>query len=434
MRKRAVGPAALVVVALVIGACTGGGASPTPGATGTTAAATPSPSPTPKPPCKQGTGAALPPAADLKIGMVADIGSLTDKNFNEYTHKGTQDAATTLGAAEPAAVVAKSASEYPTLVQNLVDAGNQIIVTTGFNLANATVEAACQNPDVWFVGVDQSPICVDPSGHADGTFKCAGKASELLPRYISIMYQEDQPGYLVGIIAAMLSQSGKIGAIGGTSACAPCIRYLQGYELGAKSVKPDIEVNTAYVVSDFSNDAFHNAALGKTFTQNFLTTGHPGTDVMFQVAGETGNGVLEAACAAGAFGIGVDVDQWLSLKADTTPVYQCIVSSAEKKLQATVAVQIEAIAGGTAKGGDVLFNAANDGIGYSPDHQNPPKVTSAIQAAVDAALADMKVVPPLVTCPAPPQCGSLATPAPGGSPTPAPSGSAGASGSPSSSP
>jgi basic membrane protein A and related proteins len=423
MRIRAVGPAVFVVAALVMGACTGGGASPTPGATGTaaaTATAAASPSPTPKPPCKTGTGAALPPAADLKIGMVADIGSLTDKNFNEYTHKGTQDAATALGAAEPAAVVAKSASEYTNLVQQLVDAGNQIIVTTGFNLANATVEAACANPDVWFVGVDQSPICVDPSGHADGTFQCKGKASELLPRYVSIMYQEDQPGYLVGIVAAMLSQSGKIGAIGGTSACAPCIRYIQGYELGAKSVNPNIEVNSKYVVSDFSNDAFHNAALGKTFTQTFLTQ-FPGTDVFFQVAGETGNGVLEAACAAGAAGIGVDVDQWLSLKADTTPTYQCIVTSAEKKLQLTVSAQIQAIQQGTAKGGDVLFNAANDGIGYSPDHQSPPKITSAIQAAVDAALEDMKATPPLVTCPAPPQCGSLATPAPGGSPTASPS-------------
>jgi basic membrane lipoprotein Med (substrate-binding protein (PBP1-ABC) superfamily) len=76
------------------------------------------------------------------------------------------------------------------------------------------------------------------------------------------------------------------------------------------------------------------------------------------------------------------------------------------------------IVGGTAKGGDVLFNAANDGIGYSPDHQSPPKMTSEIQAAVDAALAQMKATPPLVTCPA--KCGSLATPAPGGSPSGSP--------------
>jgi basic membrane protein A len=165
-------------------------------------------------------------------------------------------------------------------------------------------------------------------------------------------------------------------------------------------------------VSDFSNDAFHNAPLGKTFAQNFLTS-FPGTDVVFQVAGETGNGVLEAACAAGLHGIGVDVDQWLSLKADTTPTYNCIVTSAEKHLQVTVAAQIGLIAAGTAKGGDVLFNAANDGIGISADHENPPLITSAIQTLVDDATAAMKATPPLVTCPE--KCGSLA-PAPSGSP------------------
>jgi len=363
----------------------------------------------------------MPAPADLKIGVVADIGSLTDKNFNEYTNKGAQDAATNLGAPPPAAVVAKSASEYGKLIQDLIDAGNQIIVTTGFNLANATVEAACANPDIWFVGVDQSPICVNEAGHADSTFQCKGKAADLLPSYVSIMYQEDQPGYLAGIVAASISESGKIGAIGGTSACAPCIRYIQGYELGAKSVNPDIEVNSAYVVSDFSNDAFHNAGLGKTFAENFLTVGHPGTDVMFQVAGETGNGVLEAACTAGIHGIGVDVDQWLSLQAETATQYQCIVTSAEKHLQVTVGAQIEGIVAGTGKGGDVLFNAANDGIGISPDHETPALITPTILGLVDAATEAMKATPPLKTCPD--NCGKLA-PAPSGSPAPS---SAGAS-------
>lgn len=410
MRLRAVGPAALVVAALLVGACsTGGGATPTPGQSATP---TTTPSPTPKPPCKTGTGAALPAAADLKIGVVADIGTLNDKNFNEYTFKGAADAATNLGAAAPTSLVPTSASEYKSLIQQMVDAGTNIIVTVGFNLASDTVEAACANPDVWFVGVDQSPICVDPSGHSDSTFACKGKAAELLPRYVSIMYQEDQPGYLAGIVAASISESGKIGAIGGTSACAPCIRYIQGYELGAKSINPAIQVNSKYVVSDFSKDAFHNAPLGKTFTETFLTQ-FPGTDVMFQVAGDTGNGVLEAACAAGIHGIGVDVDQWLSLKADTTPTYNCIVTSAEKHLQKTVAAQIESISGGTSESGDVLFNAANDGIGISPDHEATPVITSAIQAKVDAAMTAMKATPPLVTCPT--DCGKLA---PASTPTP----------------
>jgi basic membrane protein A and related proteins len=126
---------------------------------------------------------------------------------------------------------------------------------------------------------------------------------------------------------------------------------------------------------------------------------------MFQVAGDTGNGVLQAACSAGIVGIGVDVDQWLSLKADSNPAYNCIATSAEKHLTTAVSAQIQAIAGGTGKGGDVLFNAANDGIGISPDHEATPKITSDIQGKVDAAMTAMKATPPLKTCPD--TCGKL---------------------------
>ena len=376
--------------------------------TAATPAATPaavvSPSATPEAACAKSTGKAMPAAKDLKIGVVTDIGTLNDKNFNEYTYKGAADAATALGAADTKGPDSTGASQYASLVQQLIDDGTNIIVTVGFNLASATVEAACANPDVWFVGEDQGPICVDPAGHADGTFACKGDNKTLLPHLISVDFQEDQAGYLAGMVAATISASGKIGAIGGTSACAPCIRYIQGYELGAKSINPNIQVNSKYVVADFSNTAFHDQAAGVTFAQQFLAQ-FPGTDVLFQVAGDTGNGVLQAACTAGIHGIGVDVDQWLSLNADSNPAYQCLVTSAEKHVQSAMSAQVQAVANGTAKPGDNLFNAAADGVGVSPEHDNKGLITADLQTKLDAALAAMKATPPLVTCPT--TCGSL---------------------------
>jgi basic membrane protein A len=364
-------------------------------------------------PCPKGTGAALPAPKDLKIGVVTDIGTLNDKNFNEYTFKGAADAATALGAAAPKPLTPTSASQYASLIQQLVDDGTNIIVTVGFNLASATTEAACANPDVWFVGEDQGPICVDPSGHSDSTFACKGDNKTLLPRYISVDFQEDQAGYLAGMVAATISKTAKIGAIGGTSACGPCIRYIQGYELGAKSINPNVQVNSKYVVSDFSNTAFHDPAAGNTFAQQFLAQ-FPGTDVMFQVAGDTGNGVLQAACTAGIYGIGVDVDQWLSLNADANAAYQCLVTSAEKHVQSAMSAQVQAVANGTAKPGDNLFNAAVDGVGVSPEHDNKGLITPDLQTKLTAALTAMKATPPLTTCPT--NCGKLApaaSPAPG---------------------
>ena len=80
---------------------------------------------------------------------------------------------------------------------------------------------------------------------------------------------------------------------------------------------------------------------------------------MFQVAGKTGNGVLQSVQAAGIYGIGVDVDQWIS----THDQADCIVTSAEKHLTKAVREGIEAFAGGSARAGNVFYGADNDGIG-----------------------------------------------------------------------
>jgi basic membrane protein A and related proteins len=235
---------------------------------------------------------------------------------------------------------------------------------------------------------------VDPSGNLDTKFACKGDAKTLLPHYISLAFKEDQAGYLAGIVAASVTKKGAIGAIGGTTLCAPCVRYIQGYELGAKSVKADIAFKAAYVTRDFSNAAFYDQPGGKTFANNFLTTS-PNTDVLFQVAGLTGNGVLDAACAANIYGIGVDVDAFLSYPA----AGKCLVTSAEKHLELATSSVIAAIAAGSATPGDNSFSATNNGIGVSLGHDLASAWPADLQGKLDAALAAMKAGS-LVTCPA----------------------------------
>ncbi len=402
MHKRSLGLTLVSGLAIILSACTntGGGAS-----------AGPSAAPDP---C---AGAAAGPAhtaptdwSKAKIGVATDIGTLDDKNFNEYTNKGAQAGATDLGAAAPKSVVPKDASEYIKNIQAFVDQGFDIIVTAGFNNAAATTCEAHLNPTVWFIGVDQSPICIDATGKLDPAFGCKGDAKTLAPNYISLEYQEDQPGYLAGMVAASVSKTGIIGAIGGTSLCGPCIRYIQGFELGAKSIKADIKVFSTYVTNDFSNKAFNDPVTGTSFAQQFISQNHP--DVLFQVAGKTGNGIIDAACTANLYAIGVDVDQFLSY----TNGDKCIVTSAEKKLAFTVESSIKAIKAGTAKGGDSLWNAANDGIGISDFHDKASLISADLKAKLDAALAAMKAGS-LKTCPD--NCGKLAPAA-----SPAPSGAA----------
>jgi len=379
-------------LAIVASACSGS-ATPTPAAPSAAASAAPSVAasmaPSTAPSMAPSTAPSASPAASastLLIGVVTDIGTVNDKGFNEYSYKGAVAGAQAIGAATPGVIVPKDASEYAADIQSFVGQNYNIIVTVGFNLVNDTEKAAKANPKIDFIGVDQSP-CIDSTGAPDNSGKCAGAVATLLPNYHAFTFQENQAGYLAGIVAASASKTGIIGAIGGTTLCNACVRYIQGYELGAKSVNPNVTVKSAYVTHDFSAAAFSDPVGGKAFAQNFMAANHP--DVLFAVAGLTGNGVLDAACAAGIWGVGVDVDQYLSLPNDD----KCIITSAEKHLVSAVTQAVQALAnGGTIP---TLFNATNDGIGAAPI----TNVTlPGVQAKLDAALAAMKAGT-LQTCP-----------------------------------
>ena len=394
MRIRSQGLVLLAGLSILVAACGPAATSSAPSVAPPSAPASTEPSDAPSAPASAGAG------ADLKIGVVTDVGTVNDKNFNEYTYVGAQQGAAAVGAAEPPVVVPTSDADFAPLIQAYVDQEFDVIVATGFNLEGVTAAAAKANPNIWFIGVDHAP-CINAAGDVDPTFAdCSGDIATLLPKYIAVNYAEDQAGYLAGIVAASaLPAPDIIGAIGGVSLCGPCIRYIQGYELGAKSVNPDIKVKAAWVTDSDFRLGFADQAAGKTFGQQFIQQ-NAGIDVLFQVAGLTGNGVLDAACEAPIHAIGVDVDQHESYPA----VQACILTSAEKKLANSVSQSIVAIADGSAKGGRTTFNAANDGIGVSAFYDATSKLAPDTQAKVDEALAAMKAGS-LVTCPAD-TCGS----------------------------
>jgi basic membrane protein A len=327
-----------------------------------------------------GSAVAVGQDESLRVGVVTDVGTVDDKNFNEYTFVGANAGAAAIGTETPVPVsVPKDDSEFAILIQAYIDEGFDIVVSAGFNLSGATAEAAAANPDVWFIGVDQIPT--------DS------------PNYIALGYQEDQAGYLAGIVAANTTSTGTIGAIGGISLCGPCIRYIQGFELGAQSVNPDINVVSTYVTDSDFGLAFNDPVAGKEFAEGFLLANSE-VDVLFQVAGKTGNGMLEVVCEQGLLGVGVDVDQALS----TPATADCTVTSATKGLVASVDGAIQAIDDGSAVGGFSLWNAANNGVGVANNPALADRVAEGTQELVDTAFAAM-AAGELVTCPE--NCGTL---------------------------
>ncbi|HKI54658.1 MAG TPA: BMP family ABC transporter substrate-binding protein [Anaerolineales bacterium] len=317
----------------------------------------------------------------LKVGVVTDVGQLEDKSFNQASYEGAKAAAEAVGGTFDV-IVTQNISDYKQNIQTFVDQGFDVIVTVGFLIGTDTTNAAKENPDVKFIGVDQG-ICVDETGAPDATFTCAGDAATLLPNYQGIVFAEEQAGYLAGVLAASISESGVIGAVGGTNVPA-VVAYNAGYVEGAKSVNPDIV--TLYQETDPDPaKGFNDPATGKAIAQQFIGQG---ADVLFQIAGLTGQGVLEAACDAGIYGIGVDVDQ-----VETLPnLSGCIVTSAEKKLKDTVQAVVESVASGTFEAGTVSYNAASTppAIGLAPYHDLESVVTPEIQTKLDEAFDAMK--------------------------------------------
>jgi len=325
-----------------------------------------------------------PAAADWLVGVVTDVGTLDDRNFNQYSWEGALAGAEAIGG-EAKSIVTTGSADYAKNIQTFVDQDAKVIVTVGFALGADTAAAAVANPDIFFIGVDQG-ICIDEAGVSDPTFACAGDPAVLTPNYQGIVFAEGQPGYLAGIVAAKVSKSQHIAVIGGAGFIPAVANYANGYAAGAKSVNPDIKVEIQYVSEDLGK-AFNDPAGGKAFAEQLMQL-YPDIDVVFQAAGKTGNGVLQAVCEAKAenpdvWGIGVDVDQFLS----TPESAPCILTSAEKKLSSSVSAAVQAAAGGTSIGGNSLYNAANDGIGLSPYHDHEAAITPETQAAVDAAFA-----------------------------------------------
>lgn len=292
-----------------------------------------------------------------KVGMVTDIGQLEDKSFNEFSWKGVQDGAKAVGGTATN-IVTKDTADYKQNIQQFVDQKYDVIVTVGFLIGTDTLNAAKANPTIQFFGIDQ--FVADPAP----------------ANYQGLLFAENQAGYLAGIVAANITKSNKIGAVGGRSDVPPVVSYIKGYEAAAKAEKPNIQVIVNYI-EDF-NDASKGEASAKTMIGQ-------GADVIFQVAGNAGAGALRAACNAKVWGIGVDVDQYLSVP----DAKACIVTSAEKKLQVAASDAIKRFKDKGKQGGNFFNDAKNGGVAAS-EIRNLSPVPAGLQDKLTKALEDMK--------------------------------------------
>ena len=185
---------------------------------------------------------------------------------------------------------------------------------------------------------------------------------------MSILYAQNEGSFLVGYIAAKLTKTGKIGVVGGEDS-ATINDFIVGYEAGAAYANPDITVEKQYA------NGFEDPANGKECA---LALYGMGCDIVFQVAGKTGEGVFEAAAETGNYAIGVDGDQ----KYINPDVIICsMVKKVGKSIYDTVADMENYFKGGEIWEADMATGYID--VVYGDDTM-PQQVSDELKAEVEA--------------------------------------------------
>jgi len=293
-------------------------------------------------------------AADAKPAVLFDIGGKFDKSFNEGIYNGAQKFTAESGTAYSEFEIANEAQREEAL-RNFAEKGNSPIIAAGFSQASALEKVAKEFPDLKFAIID---MVVD------------------LPNVQSIVFKEDEGSYLVGMMAAMASKSGKVGFVGGMDI--PLIRrFACGYVQGVKAANAD-----AKVFQNMTGDtgaAWNDPVKGGELTKAQIAQG---ADVVYHAAGGTGVGVLQAAADGGALGIGVDSNQNGMHPGK-------VLTSMLKRVDVATYEVMKTAKDGTFKPGIKSLGLAQDGVGYAMDDNNKALVTPEMTAKVEAAKADI---------------------------------------------
>ncbi|MBX3577445.1 MAG: BMP family ABC transporter substrate-binding protein [Rhizobiaceae bacterium] len=292
-------------------------------------------------------------AQDIKPGLLFDLGGKFDKSFNEASFNGAEKFKTETSIEYVDFEISNDAQREQAL-RRFAEDGRNPIVMAGFSWADALSKVAADFPDTKFAIID---MVVDA------------------PNVRSVVYKEHEGSYLVGIMAAMASQSKKVGFVGGMDI--PLIRKFGcGYVGGAKSA------GATEVIQNMTGDtpaAWNDPTKGGEIARSQMDQG---ADVIYAAAGGTGVGVLQAAADAGKLGIGVDSNQ------NGLQPGKVLTSMLKRVDVAVYNAFMDAKNGSFATGFNVL-GLKEGGVDFAMDDNNKDLVTADMLAAVEKAKADI---------------------------------------------
>lgn len=330
-------------------------------------AATPIPDPTATP---------EPPPTSIpftKTCLVTDVGTINDGGFNQYAYEGLIKAREDFSLPEPTILESNDEEDYADNIATCLENDADAIVTVGFLLQGASVESARENPAVYFIGVDQ-----DASGVEDAP-----------ANYTGLQFREDQAGFLVGVLAALIAHeqdSDVIAAIYGLPV--PAVkRFRNGYEQGALFINPDWEIGTNILGA--YEESFIDETVGIAAAASYLAQD---ASVIFGAGGPMGAAGIRYAAQQNVYVIGVDQDEYYTtFQEGAVDGSAYLVSSALKRVDQGVydllsllaEGQFESFPGAT----NYTLDATRGGIGFASKHDSD--ISDEIYDQVSATLRQL---------------------------------------------
>lgn len=284
-------------------------------------------------------------AAQPVVGFITGASGLGDLSFNDMAYGGIRRAQQKhnfkLVILEPQ----KSGTSSQEDVMNVVEQSD-IIILLGAQHTDRAREAAAINPDKKFIFVE-----VPVEGYDNIS---------------SVMFNQNEGSFLAGALAALVTQSGKVGFVGGTP-IPPVMAFEQGYREGIAYAKPEVELMVDYVTpaGDFSGFGLPQKG-HEIATKQFKN----GADIVFAVAGLTGNGVIEAARRNKKYAIGVDSDQDSLAKG-------YVLTSMMKRLDVAAYNELESALDNTFSPGVSIYGLANGGVSLTEMKYTRDKIPAA---------------------------------------------------------
>jgi len=266
---------------------------------------------------------------DVLVTLILDKGGVNDGSFNQSAWSGAQQASNELGV-EVRYLESNTDAEYGQNIETAVDLGSDLIIGIGYNLSEHIEKAALSYEEQQFAIID-------------------GSFEEIPDNVTSIVFDEEEAGYLVGLIAAKtMPDDNKFGFIGGLEVPA-VVNYKNGFEKGLLEVNPNATLSVQYA------NSFTDAAKGKAISERYVSDG---INCILTAGGGVNNGVYETCSEKDKYAIAVDMEQSYMYPNN-------ILTSAIKKVDVGVSNAIEKYLEGSLKGGVTLtYSILNNGVDY----------------------------------------------------------------------